>query len=137
MGAREWALLLALSVLWGGSFFFAKVALAEVAAVHRVVLGRVGLAALALLIVVRAAGKRLPTLPGPVARLPRHGRAQQPDPVQPDLLGPDADRQRSRLDPERDHAALDRPVCASVVDPDERLTAARLAGVAAGWPASP
>ena len=29
MHAREWLLLLALSVLWGGSFFFAKVALGE------------------------------------------------------------------------------------------------------------
>ena len=29
MGARDWALLLTLSVLWGGSFFFAEVALAE------------------------------------------------------------------------------------------------------------
>jgi hypothetical protein len=28
MGAVEWSLLLALSVLWGGSFFFQKVALA-------------------------------------------------------------------------------------------------------------
>ena len=28
MGAIEWGLLLTLSVLWGGSYFFAKVALA-------------------------------------------------------------------------------------------------------------
>jgi hypothetical protein len=29
MGALEWALLLAISVLWGGTFFFAEVALQE------------------------------------------------------------------------------------------------------------
>jgi hypothetical protein len=29
MGPREWLLLVTLSVLWGGSFFFAEVALVE------------------------------------------------------------------------------------------------------------
>jgi hypothetical protein len=29
MGLAEWGLLLLLSLLWGGSFFFSKVALAE------------------------------------------------------------------------------------------------------------
>jgi len=29
MGPSEWALLVVLSVLWGGSFFFSEVALAE------------------------------------------------------------------------------------------------------------
>lgn len=44
---RVWASLLALSVLWGGSFFFAKVAIAELGP-FTVVFVRVGLAALAL-----------------------------------------------------------------------------------------
>jgi drug/metabolite transporter (DMT)-like permease len=47
MGAREWVLLLVLSVLWGGSFFFFKVLVAELPP-FTVVLGRVGLAALLL-----------------------------------------------------------------------------------------
>ncbi|HLY87609.1 MAG TPA: DMT family transporter [Acetobacteraceae bacterium] len=47
MGAREWALLLMLSALWGGSFFFFKVLVAEVPP-FTVVLGRVGIAAVAL-----------------------------------------------------------------------------------------
>lgn len=59
MGAMEWNLLLALSVLWGGSFFFAEVAVAELPP-FSVVLGRVGLAALALHLVVRATGGRMP-----------------------------------------------------------------------------
>ncbi len=59
MGAREWALLLTLSVLWGGSFFFIGVAVKAIPPFTLVVL-RVGLAALALLLVVRALGLRLP-----------------------------------------------------------------------------
>ncbi len=55
MSPVEWALLLTLSVLWGGSFFFAKVAVAEVPPLTLVLL-RVGIAALALHLVVRASG---------------------------------------------------------------------------------
>lgn len=47
MGAREWLLLVTLSVMWGGSFFFVEVALRELPPLT-VVLGRVGIAALAL-----------------------------------------------------------------------------------------
>ena len=60
MGPAEWLLLLALAMLWGGSFFFAKLALAELHP-FTLVLGRVGLAALALNIVVRARGQQIPT----------------------------------------------------------------------------
>lgn len=59
MGAANWALLLTLSMLWGGSFFFAEVALAEVPPLS-LVLARVGLASLVLLTVSRLAGLRLP-----------------------------------------------------------------------------
>ena len=50
---------MALSVLWGGSFFFSEVALAELPP-FTVVLGRVGLAAPALAVMVLASGQRLP-----------------------------------------------------------------------------
>lgn len=53
MGAAEWALLAALALLWGGSFFFAKIALAELPPIT-LVLARVGLAAAALLAVIGA-----------------------------------------------------------------------------------
>jgi drug/metabolite transporter (DMT)-like permease len=59
MGSVEWALLAALSVLWGGSFFFGKVALADLPPIT-VVLGRVAVAAIALNIVVAARGLRMP-----------------------------------------------------------------------------
>jgi drug/metabolite transporter (DMT)-like permease len=51
MAARVWIWLLSLSVLWGGSFFFAKVAVAELGP-FTVVFARVSLAALALALVV-------------------------------------------------------------------------------------
>ncbi|MCU0491990.1 MAG: DMT family transporter [Chloroflexaceae bacterium] len=60
MGPLEWGLLLLLSVLWGGSFFFSKVALAELPP-FSVVLARVGLAAVALHVLVLLAGQRMPT----------------------------------------------------------------------------
>lgn len=53
-----WIWLLSLSVLWGGSFFFAKVALAELAPLT-VVFCRVALAALALNFVLAISGKSL------------------------------------------------------------------------------
>lgn len=60
MGPFEWILLLVLSVLWGGSFFFAKLAVTELPP-FTIVLGRVGLAALALNLLVRATGQRMPS----------------------------------------------------------------------------
>src|SRR5258706_340589 len=62
MGGREWLMLLALGGLWGGSFFFGKVALAELPPCT-VLLGRVGLAAVTLQLMLRAAGLRLPRDP--------------------------------------------------------------------------
>lgn len=58
MRAREWSLLVLLSILWGGSFFFAKVALAELGP-FTVVFLRVSLAALALNVVASAVGQSL------------------------------------------------------------------------------
>jgi len=55
----EWGLLIALSLLWGGSFFFVGVAVGELPPMTIVAL-RVSLAALALLAVVRIAGLRMP-----------------------------------------------------------------------------
>ncbi len=61
MNATEWALLLLLALLWGGSFFFGKVALAAVPPLTLVVL-RTGIAALALLVFLVAGGGALPAL---------------------------------------------------------------------------
>ena len=61
MNSLEWSLLLMLSILWGGSFFFGKVALAELPP-FSVVFGRVFLAAIALNIIVVALGYRMPRI---------------------------------------------------------------------------
>jgi drug/metabolite transporter (DMT)-like permease len=55
MDLRVWIWLLSLSVLWGGSFFFAKVAIGELGPLT-VVFARVALAALALDVVLLATG---------------------------------------------------------------------------------
>ncbi|MCA8932934.1 MAG: DMT family transporter, partial [Rhodospirillaceae bacterium] len=59
MGALDWATLIALSLLWGGSFFFNQVAVADIP-VFTVVVGRVALAAAILHVVVRLAGLAMP-----------------------------------------------------------------------------
>ena len=59
MGAREWLLLVTLSMLWGGSFFFTEVAVRELPPLT-VVLGRVGIAALVLNAYVLARNGRMP-----------------------------------------------------------------------------
>lgn len=58
MSARVWIWLVSLSVLWGGSFFFAKIAVGELQPLT-VVFGRVALAALALNLVLLAVRRPL------------------------------------------------------------------------------
>jgi drug/metabolite transporter (DMT)-like permease len=57
MGATEWLLLVTLSVLWGGSFFFNAIALNDLPTLT-VVFGRVAIAALALWLVIGLSGQR-------------------------------------------------------------------------------
>jgi len=59
MGAREWAMLLTLSVLWGGSFFFVEVVISELPPLTIVFL-RVALAAVALWLFAIVIGLRPP-----------------------------------------------------------------------------
>jgi drug/metabolite transporter (DMT)-like permease len=59
MNAREWGLLLLLSLIWGCSFFFIAVSLWELPPLTVVTL-RVAIAALALHVVIRAMGIALP-----------------------------------------------------------------------------
>ncbi|WP_313615371.1 DMT family transporter [Rhizobium sp.] len=59
MDAGEWGMLVALSLLWGGSFFFIGIAVKELPPVTIVTL-RVSMAAVALLIVCRIMGLHLP-----------------------------------------------------------------------------
>ena len=59
MNFREWGLLLALSILWGCSFFFNGVAVRELPT-FTIVVGRVALASLTLLLVMSVAGQQMP-----------------------------------------------------------------------------
>ncbi len=61
MSAIDWLLLYFLSLLWGGSFFFAKVAVDELPPLT-LALGRVAIAAVILAALVRAAGQTLAPL---------------------------------------------------------------------------
>src|SRR5262249_49164597 len=59
MSTIDWGLLFALGLIWGGSFFFAKVALAELPPLT-IVLGRVGFAALTLALVLALMRQPMP-----------------------------------------------------------------------------
>lgn len=63
MTATEWFMLVALSVVWGGSYFFFKILVAELP-VFTIVLMRVGGAAILLLAIVYITGKRMPSSRG-------------------------------------------------------------------------
>lgn len=66
MTLRDWALLFLLSILWGGSFFFAAVAVRELPPLTVVAL-RTGIAALVLIAVLRLRDEPLPLARGAVA----------------------------------------------------------------------
>jgi drug/metabolite transporter (DMT)-like permease len=59
MGPVEWGLLLLLALLWGGTFFFSKIAVGELPP-FTVVLCRVSLAAPMLNVAVLLSGRRTP-----------------------------------------------------------------------------
>ena len=60
MGPTEWGMLLALSILWGGSFFFIGIAVKELPP-FTIMMLRVGCAALTLNLVIRLMGQSMPT----------------------------------------------------------------------------
>lgn len=59
MGPAEWGLLLLLGLVWGGSFFFANIAVSELPPLTSV-LGRVALGAVLLVLVVLLSGQGMP-----------------------------------------------------------------------------
>ncbi len=62
MSLRDWSLLIFLSILWGGSFFFVRVALDDLPPLT-LVLSRVLIGAAVLAVVIRIAGEALPRRP--------------------------------------------------------------------------
>src|SRR4030095_12931580 len=67
MGAREWAMLVLLSILWGGAFFFIDVAVESVPPFTLVFL-RVTIAAAILLVVLRSSSAPRACARGPFER---------------------------------------------------------------------
>lgn len=65
MTSQDWALLFLLSILWGGSFFFAAVAVQELPPLTVVAL-RTGIAALTLIVMLKTRGEALPFAKGAV-----------------------------------------------------------------------
>jgi len=63
MGIKEWCLIVILSILWGGSFFFVGVAVKEMPPLT-IVLCRVALASIILLAIVYLKGDKMPSSPG-------------------------------------------------------------------------
>lgn len=61
-GARDWSLIFLLALIWGATFLFAELALAELTPLWLVLL-RVGIAALVLALVVRLQGVRVALTP--------------------------------------------------------------------------
>lgn len=130
MGAREWLLIGALSVLWGGSFFFVEVALESLPPLT-VVLMRVGLAALALLIVMRARGIAVPREPGLLAGFAVMGALNNVVPFSLIVWG------QVHIDSGlasilNATTPLFTVLLAHLLTADEKLTPQRLAGVALG-----
>jgi drug/metabolite transporter (DMT)-like permease len=59
ISTTDWLLLVVLSILWGGTFFFAKIAVADIPPLT-LALGRVGIGAVVLIAIARAIGEPLP-----------------------------------------------------------------------------
>ena len=131
MGAAEWAMLVVLSLLWGGSFFFTGVAVRELPSVT-IVAARVGIAALALWAVLSALRVRMPRVPGLWAAFLGMGLLNNAIPFALFVWG-------------QHHVAsglaailnattpLFTVLVAHFLTPDEPLTPGKAAGVAAGF----
>ncbi len=63
MGAGEWSILVLLSIMWGGSFFFLEIALVEIPPLT-LVLCRLGLSALLMVLFMRFTRRAMPRRPG-------------------------------------------------------------------------
>ena len=108
MNRSDWLILLALAVIWGGAFFFIGVAVRHVPPLTYVWL-RLTIAAAAMWVYPHASAAATLGLPRAGLGLDRAPRAaQQCVALHLVRLGPDAYRQRPRLDPQRDHADLGR-----------------------------
>jgi drug/metabolite transporter (DMT)-like permease len=130
LGVRAWVLLLLLSLLWGGSFFFAELALHDMPALL-VAWGRVASGALFLLLFLRLAGSELPSGWRRWRRYATMGLLNNALPFSLIFLG------QSSIGANAAAILNATTPCFAVLlahwtAPDERLTARRLGGVTLG-----
>lgn len=130
MTPLEWAMLAALSAVWGGAFFFNAVAVRELP-VLTVVVARVALAALVLLGAMRLAGVAMPTGRGVWAAFFGMGLLNNAIPFSLIVWGQShiASGVASILNAS---TPLFTVVLAHVLTDDEKMTGGRLLGVVAG-----
>ncbi len=130
MSGTEWLLLLALSVVWGGSFFFNEIAVAALPTLT-VVAVRVALAAVILAAVLRATGVAVPRDRRVLGAFAVMGLLNNAVPFSLIVWGQSqiASGVAAILNAS---TPLFMVVFAHVLTRDERLTGARLAGVALG-----
>jgi drug/metabolite transporter (DMT)-like permease len=131
MGGREWAMLLALAVLWGGSFFFNGVAVRELPSFTLVWL-RVAVAATTLPLALRLLGQHMPTERRVWAAFGAMGMLNNVVPFVLIVWGQHhiASGLASILNAT---TPLFTVLVAHLLTPDERLTRLKLAGVAGGF----
>ena len=131
MGLREWGLILILSIIWGGSFFFVGVAVKTMTPLT-IVLGRVGLAALILLAVVRLTGRQMPASPAVWSAFFIMGALNNLIPFSLIVWG------QTHIDSSlasilNATTPIFSVLLAHVLTHEERLTTLRMAGVLIGW----
>ena len=131
MGAREWVMLIVLSVLWGGSFFFVGVAVADLPPLTIVTL-RVGIAAIALWSFALVMGLRPPKSLGVWAAFLGMGLLNNVIPFVFIVWGqtPIASGLASILNAA---TPIFTVVVASMFLPDERATPLKIVGVVVGF----
>jgi drug/metabolite transporter (DMT)-like permease len=131
MTPLEWAMLIALSAVWGGSFFFNAVAVAALP-VFTVVVVRVALGALLLLAILRLTGQRMPADPRVWAALFGMGLINNAIPFSLIVWGQQhiASGVASILNAS---TPLFTVIFAHLLTDDERMTVGRLAGVLVGF----
>lgn len=131
MGLREWGLILILSVIWGGSFFFVGVAVKDMTPLT-IVLCRVGFASMILLAVLRLTGKKIPMSPGMWGAFFVLGALNNLIPFSLIVWG------QTHIDSSlaailNATTPIFSVVLAHLLTREERLTANRMAGVLVGW----
>lgn len=127
----EWGMLMALALVWGGSFFFNVVAVRELP-VFTVVVSRVVLAAIVLLVILRFTGERLPRDPRVWAAFFGMGLLNNAIPFSLIVAGQQhiASAVASILNAS---TPLFTVILAHVLTSDEKMTANKLLGVVVGF----